>query len=125
MQRFVCEQNIQHFQKLLLDARDMTLRRTLLTLLSSAKRELALLNSQLSGADLSPAAAYRKINGNLATVLAELRPGFEISAHPYMLIDPRPGLKIIDVNDAYARADFHRPQRHCRQASVRGVSRQS
>lgn len=106
MQRFVCEQNILHFQKLLVDAPDETLRRTLVTLLSSAKRELALLNSQLSGADLSPAAAFRKINGNLTTVLAELRPGFETSKHPYMLIDPRPGLKIIDVNDAYARATF-------------------
>lgn len=106
MQRFVCEQNIQHFQRLLVDANDETLRRTLITLLSSAKRELALLNSQLSGADLSPAAAFRKLNGNVATVLAELRPGFETSAHPYMLIDPRPGLKIIDINDAYARATF-------------------
>jgi hypothetical protein len=106
MQRFVCEQNIQHFQKLLVEADDTTLRRTLLTLLSSAKRELALLNSEMSGADLSPAAAFRKLNGNAATVLAELRPGFESSQHPYMLIDPRPGLKIIDVNDAYARATF-------------------
>lgn len=103
MQRFVCQQNIQHFQKLLTEATDQQLRQTLTTLLASAKRELAVLHSQLSGADPSPAAAFRKA-GDVAAVLAELKPGFEASEHPYMLIDPGPGLKIIDVNDAYARA---------------------
>lgn len=106
MQRFVCEQNILHFEKLLESAGDLTLRRTLLTLLSAAKRELALLNSEESGADLSPAALRRRRNIDLDAVLAQLRPSFERSEHPYMLIDPGPGLKIIDVNDAYSRATF-------------------
>jgi PAS domain-containing protein len=101
MQRFVCEQNISHFQKLLDGAEDPTLRRTLLTLLSSAKRELALLNSELTGAKgLGPS----RRNGDLNSVLAQLRPNFETSEHPYMLIDPGPRLRIIDINDAYARA---------------------
>ncbi|MBI5127962.1 MAG: PAS domain-containing protein [Rhodopseudomonas palustris] len=105
MQRFVCEQNIAHFDKLLGQATDPTLRRTLLTLLSSAKRELALLDSQRSGADLSPGALRRR-TGNLASVLEQLRPRFETSEQAYMLIDPGPGLKIIDINDAYGRITF-------------------
>lgn len=105
MQRFVCEQNIAHFGRLLDEASEPTLRRTLLTLLSSAKRELALLNSQMSGANLSPVPPKRP-SGDLESVIHQLRPSFETSAHPYMLIDPGPGLKIIDINDAYARATF-------------------
>jgi hypothetical protein len=102
MQRFVCEQNIAHFQKLLVDATDPTLRRTLLTLLSSAKRELALLNSTISGADDLPLGQRRSRSGDLDSVLKQLRPHFETSPHPYMLLDPGPGLKIIDINAAYA-----------------------
>jgi hypothetical protein len=103
MQRFVCEQNIAHFQKLLDGPADFTLRRTLLALLSSAKRELALLNSEMTGAQgLAP----RRSPGDVDSVLKQLRPNFETSEHPYMLIHPGPGLKIIDVNDAYARATF-------------------
>jgi len=105
MQRFVCEQNIAHFDKLLGQATDPTLRRTLLTLLSSARRELALLDSQRSGADLSPGALRRR-TGNLDSVLQQLRPRFEASEQAYMLIDPGPGLKIIDINDAYGRTTF-------------------
>jgi len=103
MQRFVCEQNIAHFQKLLDGAEDPTLRRTLLTLLFSAKRELALLNSEITGAKgLGPPRPH----GDLNSVVSQLRPNFETSEHPYMLIDPGPGLRIIDVNDAYANATF-------------------
>jgi hypothetical protein len=54
MKKFVCEQNIAHFQKLLSETADAGLQRTLQALLSSAKRELAILNSTLSGADVLP-----------------------------------------------------------------------
>ncbi|PZA11161.1 diguanylate cyclase [Rhodopseudomonas palustris] len=103
MQRFVCEQNIAHFQKLLETAEDETLRRTLLGLLSAAKRELALLNSEISGADLSPM-GYRRPASDAAAVQAQLRASFDAPSHAYMLIDAGPGLTIIDVNDAFTRA---------------------
>lgn len=103
MQRFVCEQNIAHFQKLLETAEDETLRRTLLGLLSAAKRELALLNSQISGADLSPLGC-RRPTCDIAVVLAQLRASFDAPSHPYMLIDAGPGLTILDANDSFARA---------------------
>ncbi len=49
MQRFICEQNVAHFQKLLNEATDPALRRTLEALLLSARRDLAILESTLSG----------------------------------------------------------------------------
>ena len=54
MQRFVCEQNVAHFEKLLNTATEPALRRTLEGLLISARRELAMVESALSGADVSP-----------------------------------------------------------------------
>ncbi len=104
MRRFICEQNIAHFQKLLGEAKDPTLRRTVQSLLVSARRELALLESVQSGADRSPVNARRRRDDEAQVLLDEFRPHFEAAEHPYMLINPGPGLHIVDVNPAYARA---------------------
>jgi PAS domain-containing protein len=108
MQRFVCEQNIAHFQRLLDTASDPPLRRTLTTLLAAAKRELALLNSAITGADILPAGVRRRRTVDLASAMKQLRSTFDRSPHPFLLLDPGPGLKILDVNDAYARATLTR-----------------
>jgi PAS domain-containing protein len=104
MQRFICEQNIAHFQKLLNDATEPALRRTLEGLLKSARRDLAMLESALSGADGSPIEARRRRHGDAQTIRHQFQPEFDASPHPYMLLDPDPGLCIVDINDAYARA---------------------
>jgi len=106
MQRFICAQNISHFENLLSGATDPNLHRTLLYLLSSAKREYALLSSTMTGADMSPFEQRWRQLGDPAAIKEHFQPEFEASAHPYMLIDPGPGLKIVDVNDAYAKATF-------------------
>jgi PAS domain-containing protein len=106
MQRFIFEQNIAHFQKLLGQATDPTLRRTLQGLLLSAKRDLAILESTLSGADVSPLEQRRRRRGDAEAIRQQFQPEFEASAHPYMLLDPAPGLRIVDINDAYAQATF-------------------
>jgi hypothetical protein len=54
MEKFVCEQNIAHFQKLLKETTDARVQRTVQVLLSSSKRELAILSSMRSGADATP-----------------------------------------------------------------------
>jgi PAS domain S-box-containing protein len=108
MQRFICEQNIAHFQKLLNDNTDPAQRQTLEALLISARRELALLESSLSGAEGSPLEARLRRQGDAETIRQQFKPEFDASAHPYMLLDPAPGLRIVDVNDAYARATFTR-----------------
>jgi PAS domain-containing protein len=104
MQRFICEQNVAHFQKLLDEAADPTLRRTLQGLLKSARRDLALLESALSGAEGSPLEARRRRRGDAQAIWLQFQPEFEASSHPYMLLDPAPGLRIVDINGAYSRA---------------------
>jgi len=104
MQRFICEQNVAHFQKLLEQATDPALRRTLEGLLTSARRDLAMLDAALSGADGSPLDARRRRHGDVESIRQQFQPEFDASPHPYMLLDPAPGLRIVDINDAYARA---------------------
>jgi PAS domain-containing protein len=104
MQRFICEQNIVHFGKLLDETTEPAQRQTLGALLISARRELALLESGLSGAEGSPLEARLRRQGDAETIRQQFKPEFDASAHPYMLLDPAPGLRIVDVNDAYAHA---------------------
>ena len=104
MQRFVCEQNIVHFERLLNEAADPTVQTTVRALLASAKRQLALLNSAASGADATPLEHRRRQHGDAETIRRQFQPEFDDSPHPYMLLDPGPGLVIVDINDAYAAA---------------------
>lgn len=106
MKRFVCEQNIAHFQKLLSEATDATIRRTLEALLASAKREFAVVSSTVSGADALPFDHRRRRLTDPLAIRQQLRSEFDNSLHPYMLLDPGPGLQIVDINDAYAAATF-------------------
>lgn len=104
MQRFICEQNVTHFQKLLDEATDLALRRTLESLLLSARRDQAIVESALSGADGSPLEARRRRHGDAEAIRRQFQAEFESASHSYMLIDPAPGLRIVDINDAYAQA---------------------
>jgi len=104
MQRFVCEQNIVHFERLLHETADPTVQNTVRALLASAKRQLALLNSAASGADTTPLEQRRRQHGDADAIRRQFQPEFDASSHPYMLLDPGPGLLIVDVNDAYAAA---------------------
>lgn len=106
MKEFLCEQNIAHFQKLLSEAADEGLKRTLQSLLSSAKRELAILKSASSGADVSPFEHRRRQLVDGKSLRQQFQSEFHSSRKPYMLLDPGPGLHIVDINDAYAKATF-------------------
>jgi PAS domain-containing protein len=104
MQQFILEQNIAHFETLLIGAADPVLQNTLRSLLSSSKRDLAILNSKLAGADMSPLEQCRRKFIDREAVLSAVRPVFDNAPHPYMLLDPGPGLRIVDINEAYAHA---------------------
>jgi PAS domain-containing protein len=107
MQKFICEQNIAHFQKRLGETTDVSFRRMLESLLSSAKRELAVLNSMRTGVDASPLDENRRRQlVDTRSIRLQIQSEFDRSLHPYMLLDPGPGLKIIDINAAYAAATF-------------------
>ena len=106
MKRFVCEQNVAHFQRLLGETSDATLQRTLQSLLATARRELAMLDAAQNGASASPLEQRRRQLVDASAIRRQFQPEFENSSHPYMLLDPGPGLQIVDINAAYAVATF-------------------
>lgn len=104
MQRFILEANIARFEKLLTGAVDDESRRTMRELVASERRELSLLDSASHGVD----PRGRRIvsddhdaleGGRLADQFLR---EFKVSAIACMLIDPGAGLKIVDVNEAFA-----------------------
>jgi PAS domain-containing protein len=106
MKRFICEQNIAHFRKLLKDAGDPAKKTALERLLAAYIRELAMLDAEEIGTDATPNAQPKRQPGDTAAVREEFLPHFDHSPHPYLLLDPGPGLRIVDVNAAYLTVTF-------------------
>ena len=60
-----------------------------------------------AGVDASPLDQHRRRQLIHARPMRQqIQSEFDRSPHPYMLLDPGPGLKIIDINAAYAAATF-------------------
>lgn len=107
MQRFILEQNIDAYQRLLSKlGTDAPTRATIEYLLATAQRELAILCAELSGAyaGLLPRIQTRVTLASSGQDIARFQADFDKSEKPYLLLDPGPGLHIIDANDAYATA---------------------
>lgn len=80
--------------------------------MQSARRESAVLAANMVGAqaragDLPGSGASNRFQRRL------LRDKIEMSGLPYLLIDPRPGLHILEANRAYADATMIDPRRVC------------
>lgn len=105
MQRFILKQNLARYRKLLAEEADRNLRQTLRSMISSMQRELAFLNSNSSGAGLPPPRfGPADINRDGHHALSQFQREFENSPLLYLILDPRPGLHIIDINGAFAQA---------------------
>ncbi|MBR1205166.1 MULTISPECIES: PAS domain-containing protein [unclassified Bradyrhizobium] len=104
MKRFICEQNVAHFSKLLKDARDSTQKTTLERLLARENRELAMLDAAQVGADVASVARQPRRSVDASRIREQFLSDFDHSLYPYLLLDPGPGLLIVDVNAAYATA---------------------
>lgn len=106
MDRFVLRQNIIRFRRHLETERDPEMRQTVCQLLLDAERQLALLDAATSGTEpdtLDPISAWPTcIEGRRMT--AAFQRDFETAKDPYLLIDPRPGLHIVDANEPFAAA---------------------
>lgn len=105
MQRFIQQQNLAHYKKLLTVETDGRMIELLQKLLATTERTLALLEATASGT-LSDAQLLREQympRGTPKTVSVFQRE-FEASDHPGLLLKPGPGLQIVDINDAYAAA---------------------
>jgi len=75
-------------------------------LLASTRRELALLEATDRGAGSSLPDPQRRPVADAVAIKRHFQREFDASPHPYMLIDPGPGLYIADINAAYAAATF-------------------
>lgn len=105
MQRFILQQNVDRFKRMLAEETlDERSRPMVQALLLSAQRDLAIIDSQKTGAfgGVMSAARARNVSGPYAPDTPQFRSHFETAREPYMLLDPGPGLRIVDVNPAYA-----------------------
>jgi PAS domain-containing protein len=106
VQRWVIEQNIARFQKFLLTETNEEECRLLRSMLLQAERELAMLKAVSFGAraGLPAPAARRDRVARDGVNISQFQRTFETSPQAYLLLDPRPGLHIVDANRGYAAA---------------------
>jgi PAS domain-containing protein len=91
---------------------DVTKRELLESLLTDTRRHLALIEANEYGALWSSPQSLLVTSSTADPVLATgARRDFEASSYPLLLIDPRPGLRIIDANRAYVEATMIEPDR--------------
>ena len=113
MQRFILRQNIRRYGELIPLETDPRKRELLLDLLASARRELSLIESASRGLApgvwLSP--PERGLCAGSRQALARFRDDFEGSLSPHLLLDPGPGLHIVDINGVYASATMISPSK--------------
>jgi hypothetical protein len=103
--RFVLRENITLFQNVLKVETAENVRHTIHGMLLSVKRELAMLDSREFGVQNGPwplTATHKCLENGAAS--DTFRTQFGTSSTPYLALDPGPGLRIIDINDTYARA---------------------
>jgi PAS domain-containing protein len=104
LERFILQQNVLLLSQRLAEHSDPALLRTIRNLLAAAQRNLALFEAAQQGATLVPPTVVGTSQwGQSMEKLARLRREFEASQRPYLIVDPRPGLHIVDINDAYAK----------------------
>ena len=101
MQRFILQQNIERFRARIAEAPDGDDRKRIEAMLAAAERDLALLNTALSGVRNRPGATAAPDETSRAAAIARFRKEFASSSTPAILIDPEPGLTIVDVNAPY------------------------
>jgi PAS domain-containing protein len=113
MQRFIEQQNIAYLERLLVtEAISDKSRHLLEEQLLAAERRLATLTSVKSGLKSTPQIVReRTLPRVLPKIASQFRDQFEASTAPLLLIDPGPGLRIVDANRVYAAAAMVEPGR--------------
>jgi len=100
MQEFVLQQNIGRYQERLAGDPDDGDRRTLARLLIEAERALAVLQSASSGVREKPHLRPLSVAAHL--YLAQFEKEHAHGGKLYLVLDPGPGLRILDASEAYA-----------------------
>lgn len=116
MRQFIAEQNVRHFERILETEVDAKNRIVVRELLAEAQRELALIEAEMFGAAVRPAPSASDRappHRARASALSLFRDSFEATDQPLRLVDPRPGLHVVDVNDAYKTATLVSREQVC------------
>jgi PAS domain-containing protein len=106
--RWIHEQNLERFKRFLALETDPRSRRTLQSMIAQTGRELALLNAAVSGAGGAPRPACGRRSQD-ARLISQVQRDLEASPQLYLLLDPGPGLHIVEANAAYAAATMTDP----------------
>jgi len=102
MERYILRQNIKRFREVLAEETDPRVRATFSELLGDSRRKLALLESSTLGAPLE--VERFSVGRKPAYLVKSIRDHLEQSRECLLLIDPRPGLRIVEVSESYASA---------------------
>jgi hypothetical protein len=104
VERFLLQENIRLFRQRLGEPHEPRMLETVRRLLAAAERKLALLEAERRGATLVPTVVGTSGKFETRDQLAQLRKIFEADKRPHLIVDPRPGLHIVDINDSYGAA---------------------
>ncbi|WP_244659324.1 hypothetical protein [Bradyrhizobium guangdongense] len=119
MQRYIEEQNIAHFQRLLLEETDQRSRRFIQEQLLASRRRLATLMAVATGLKTNPQIIRERTFPHPETkLMSKFRHEFEMATTPQLLIDPGGGLHIVDANQTYAAATMIEPRQSGRRKDV-------
>jgi len=108
LQRFVLEANLRLLRRQLAEAGE-DLRLQLRRLIAASERELALFDAGEVGACAPPDRCWPDLEIARNRTLNWFRGSFTDATTPASLIDPGPGLMIVDVNPIYAAATGRTP----------------
>jgi hypothetical protein len=103
LRRFILQSDIERFQALLREEADAQARERLIASLAEAKRELARLSATEEGVRWGPAppGSLLQRGGSLAS---EFQRRLEASDRELFLVEPGPGLHIVDVSEPFAQS---------------------
>lgn len=104
VKRFILQQNIHQLQDVLSEDRESEENIWERMTLASSRRTLAQIESAMFGVRASRGRLGQSYSQAMASCSdARLFHGMvETVSQPFLILDPRPGLHIVDVNDAYA-----------------------
>jgi PAS domain-containing protein len=102
VQQFVLEQNVERLKQALLSEQDAAIAATMRARLIADQRELALLLAATAGVRIGPKPPPA-MGGDADILRARLDREFNDADTMCMLIDPGPGLIIIDINAIFER----------------------
>ncbi|MFC3070407.1 hypothetical protein [Phenylobacterium soli] len=103
MQRFILQSNIERYRTLLGTEDQESSRAWLLAMIAAGQRELAVLNAAVGGVRVGPAPPGSRL-ARANRLRAEFQKSLETCDEAVLILEPGPGLHIVDLSEVYAQA---------------------